>query len=176
MVRLGIIGAIFLLASASIAAAQTSAPEAPQILTDAFRCAEIQDDSQRLACYDSAVGRLRTAQTQGQIVAIDREQAESLDRESFGFTLPNLSRLLPRANGERGGIEEIQAQVVDVVGASRERRRFVLSNGQSWDQVEAQRAANVRVGDTVTIRNAALGTFMLSSSRGGAGHRVRRAN
>ncbi|WP_135212289.1 hypothetical protein [Vitreimonas flagellata] len=176
MTRLGIIAATFLLISAPMAVAQTSRPEAPEILTDAFRCAEIEDDTQRLACYDSAVGRLRTAQTQGQIVTIDREQAESLDRESFGFSLPNLSRLLPGSNGERGGIEEIQAQVVDVSGASRERRRFVLSNGQSWDQVEAERAANVRVGDTVTIRQAALGTFMLTSSRGGAGHRVRRAS
>ena len=176
MTRLGIIAAIFLLAGAPSAVAQTTQPEAPQILTDAFQCAEIQDDAQRLACYDSAVGRLRTAQTQGQIVTIDREQAETLDRESFGFTLPNLSRLLPSVNGDRGGVEEIQAQVVDVTGAARERRRFVLSNGQSWDQVEAQRAANVRVGDTVTIRNAAMGTFMLTSSRGGAGHRVRRAN
>ncbi|UPT62036.1 MAG: hypothetical protein M0D54_16880 [Hyphomonadaceae bacterium JAD_PAG50586_4] len=81
MTRLGIIAAIFLLAGAPSAVAQTTQPEAPQILTDAFQCAEIQDDAQRLACYDSAVGRLRTAQTQGQIVTIDREQAETLDRE-----------------------------------------------------------------------------------------------
>jgi hypothetical protein len=32
----------------------------------------------------------------------------------------------------------------------------------------------VHVGDIITIRRAALGSFMLISPRGGAGHRVRR--
>jgi hypothetical protein len=52
---------------------------------------------------------------------------------------------------------------------------FEMENGQVWTQVEPANARNVRAGDVVSIRRASLGSFRLISSRGGAGHRVRRA-
>lgn len=153
--------------------AQTSAPT-PQAITDVYACAQIQDDAQRLQCYDGAVGRLRQAESQGQVVAVDRSQAAEIERDSFGFHLPSLSRLLPNLEGGDREIDNVQMTVASVSANPLGYHTFVMQNGQVWVQVEPDSARNVRAGDTVTIQRAALGSFRLISSRGGAGHRVRR--
>jgi len=159
----------------AVALAQTPAPT-PQVLTDVYACAQIQDDAQRLACYDGAVGRLRQAETQGQVVAVDREQAREIERDSFGFHLPSLSRLLPNLEGSDREIDDVQMTVASVRVSPTGYHTFEMDNGQIWTQVEPQGARNVRAGDVVTIQRAALGSFRLISSRGGAGHRVRRTS
>ena len=171
---------IFFLTSAALAAlvvassAQTPAAPTPQALTDVYSCAQIQDDAQRLQCYDGAVGRLRTAETQGQVVAVDRQQAAEIERDSFGFHLPSLSRLLPSLGTGSQEMDSVQMTVASVRDNGQGYHTFVMENGQIWVQVEPERARNVRAGDTVTIERASLGSFRLISSRGGSGHRVRR--
>jgi hypothetical protein len=163
--------------AAGAARAQTvdeAAAPTPAPLAAIYACASETDDAARLNCYDAAVGRMRDAQSSGDVVAIDRQQATTLERQSFGFPLASLSALLPRRNGERDGIQSIEAQVERVVALADGRHTFILSNGQHWTQIEPRDTRNVRAGDTIEIRRAALGSFMLSPGRGAA-HRVRRA-
>jgi hypothetical protein len=150
-------------------------PSTAPALNDLYACAGIADDAARLACYDAATGRLRQAESQGQVAVVDRERARQLERESFGFQLPSLSRLLGGGGGERA-IENIQANVSRVRELANGYHSFVLDNGQVWTQIEPQGVRNVRAGDSVRIERAAMGSFRLISSRGGAGHRVRREN
>jgi len=166
---------LFVLVGVQSAWAQPSAQPTPAALANAYRCAELQDNMERLACYDEAVGRLRQAETQGQIVAIDREGVETLRQESFGFTLPNFARLIPGAGGSDGDLARIETQIDRIISRPSGRHSFVMSNGQVWEQVEPQRVSNIHAGDTVTIRQALMGSFMLSPERGAA-HRVRRQN
>lgn len=167
---------VFLALGVEVASAQPAAPPTPEALAAAYRCAEVQEDGARLACYDAAVGRLRQAEAQGEIVAVDHAQAASIERDAFGFNLPSLARLIPRfgGDGERPEIATVQMQVERIVERANGRRIFIMSNGQAWAQIELESARNVRVGDTIWVRRAALGSFMLVGSRGGAGHRVRR--
>lgn len=62
-------------------------------------------------------------------------------------------------------ISSLQASITAV-----ERRRglFVvtLSNGQAWAQTELDSRAEVRIGDTVTVRRAALGSYLLDTQAG----------
>lgn len=146
----------------------------PQALTDVYACAATSDDTARLTCYDAAVGRLRAADQAGRVVAVDREQVATLERESFGFSLPALSSLLPRRSpDERVEIESLEMMVTRVVRRADGKHHFLMDNGQVWTQVEAQPAFNVDPGDRISIRRAALGAFMLSPEDGLA-HRVRR--
>lgn len=167
--------AVIIAALAPVAAFAQTAPQAtPQALTDVYTCAQIQDDAQRLQCYDGAVGRLRQAETTGQVVAVDRAQAAEIERDSFGFHLPSLSRLLPNLEGGQAEIEDVQMTVASVRSNPLGYHTFEMDNGQVWRQIEPSSARNVRVGDVITIERAALGSFRLTSPRGGAGHRVRR--
>jgi hypothetical protein len=171
--RTFLITAVAVAALAPTALAQTPAAT-PQALTDVYACAQVQDDAQRLQCYDGAVGRLRQAETQGQVVAVDRAQAQELERDSFGFHLPSLSRLVPNLEGGDREIDDVQMTVTRIRVSPHGYHTWEMENGQIWEQIEPEAARNVRVGDTVTIERAALGSFRLISSRGGAGHRVRR--
>ncbi len=163
---------------ATAAGAQTSLsqPLTPEALANVYRCAEEQADAARLACYDAAVGRLQQAQNEGQLVAVDRQQVANIERESFGFRLPSFASMIPRIGDDDGdpGLDEIQLTVERVSARAHGRYAFVMTDGQVWTQVQAQRPYNVRAGDTVTIRRAALGSYMLAPSRSGAAHRVRR--
>ena len=173
--RTAFVAAACLFVAAAPAAAQTQAPT-PEPLSNVYACADVQPDAERLRCYDQAVGLLRQAQTQGQVVAVDTEQARAVEREAFGFNLPPLSRLLPGLQDGGDRVENVQATVVRIRGAREGLAIFEMENGQIWAQVEPQPSRNVRVGDVVTIERGALGSFRLISPRGGMAHRVRRQN
>lgn len=173
--RIAAVALMVSLASVALASAQTPA-QIPQALSDLHACAEIADEAQRLQCYDAAESRLRQAEIAGQVVAVDREQARELERDSFGFHLPSLSRLLPNLDGGDREIDNVEMTVASVRADPHGYYSFTMENGQVWVQVEPRNARNVRAGDTVTIQLAAVGSFRLISERGGAGHRVRRQN
>lgn len=166
---------LFLFAALFAGPAFAQAPATPAQLRDVYACRDIADPAQRLACFDAAVGRLAQAQQSGEFAAIDREGQAEVERDAFGFRLPSLSRLLPFA-GDREAAPAPQSQqfeIARIVPLANGYHAFVMSNGQRWRQLEAQSARNVRAGQTVTIRRAALGSFLLIPDSGAA-HRVRR--
>ncbi len=150
--------------------------EGPDILNGVYACRDIAEDAARLACFDGAVGRLREAQTQGNFAAVDRGQVQEVQREGFGFNIGGLTRLLPRLGGgdaQSDDLESVEVVVERVVERANGYHAFVMTNGAVWVQVVAERARNVRPGQTVRIRRAAVGSYMLSPGAGSA-HRVRR--
>lgn len=173
--RYALTALLILFASPAAAQSDSAQPPRPEALAGVYACAEIQDDAQRLACYDASVGRMRQAETEGQFVAVDRQQAESMRRESFGFSLPSITNVF-RGGGDGEELDRVELQVDRILTRADGRRIFVMADGQRWVQVLAERASNVRAGDRVTVRRAALGSFMLVSERGGSAHRVRREN
>ncbi len=168
---------LFLAFAAPPAYAQDAAPTTSEsVLSELYGCLDVADDAQRLACSDGAIARLRRAENEGHIVAFNRQQVTTIERESFGFTLPNLGAMIwGRGEGGREQVEDIELEVARVEERTG-RLSYVMSNGQTWVQVEALQTRNVRAGDTVTVRRGALGTFLLISERGGQAQRVRRQN
>ena len=164
------------LALATSAHAQTAPSEAPDTLQAVYACAGETEDARRLACYDQAVGRLRVAQEQGQFAAISTEQVRTLERESFGFSLPSLPRLVfPRIGG--GEAHEAVAEVSVEIARVEERGRrfaFVTTDGQVWVQLEDASVRRVRPGVHATIRRASLGSYLLVVDGINVSHRVRR--
>lgn len=88
-------GAAITAMTASILAFCLAAPAAAQNgpLGPVLECANIQDNAERLACYDERVGALRTGVQTGEIVAVDRPAVEAIERDGFGLSLPSLPRL-----------------------------------------------------------------------------------
>ncbi|MGE0828524.1 MAG: hypothetical protein AB7O04_04135 [Hyphomonadaceae bacterium] len=172
------------LGASGSASAQQDAPERapPEVLSGVYACAQIESDAERLACFDAAVGRMQQAQQAGDFAAVDRAQVREVERESFGFSLPSISRLMPRFGGGDDNEDEHEDGVSDnvemVIQSVRERTMgvyvFTMTNGQVWSQVQGESVRNVPPGTTVTIRRAAAGSFMMASARGGSAHRVRR--
>lgn len=165
---------LFLLVLATPAVAQ-EAVQRPAVLDQVYACASVAAEAERLACYDAAVGRLREAQTSGSLVAVDRAQAEEIERDAFGFSLPSLPRLFGNRDAVAAApVNENRLEIARVVRRQNLPATFTMTNGQVWTQIGTESTRNVREGGAVTIRRAALGSFMMSVEAGGHAVRVRR--
>lgn len=124
---------------------------------DSHRCASITPDAERLACYDKAFGSPSTP-SNGAATPHD-----------FG---------LPASKPDREASAAKKEETITAVITSVDRRRdgklvVTLDNAQTWAQSENNSQVDLRVGDTITVRRGALGSYLLIS-RAGVGTRVKR--
>lgn len=131
----------------------------PILATDLSACLPLADDQQRLACYD------RLAERQAPTVTTP----EAL----FGLEPAAKTELLQRQHG--GEPAEAIEQTVSTVSNWNGKLRLGLANGQEWAQTDST-PLQLKPGDVVRIRRAALGSYLLSRKSGGRGIRVRRVD
>ena len=167
-----LMGALFL-ATGAQAADKADAKTRAAVLQQVIDCRTIADPSQRLACYDGAVGKMDQAEKSGDIVVVDRDQVREARKEAFGFEMPHFNFF------ERGEKPEQVDKVSGVVAeahVTRDGKWFVtLEDGANWVQVDSEAVYNApRKGTKVEIRKAAMGSFFmnLDGQRAIRAHRV----
>ena len=140
-----------------------------QTLSD---CRKLTEDTARLACYDQATAALEQAEAKGDIVVVDREQARTVRRQAFGFSLPSLS-VFERGE-ERDTVDNVEAKIASARQDGSGKWVLRLEDGAVWQQVDVQELSLYpKPGQNVTIRKATLGSF-LASVEGRRAFRVRR--
>ncbi len=187
IVFVGLCLAAAALGSASAQDPPASQPATPGVLDQVYACAGVAEENQRLSCYDGAVDRLREAQNTGNIVAVDRAQAEEVDRDAFGFSLPSLARLFGGGSENASAsstsaarppaferVDEMQLEIARVAMRRDGTAAFTMTNGQVWSQIDNESPRNVRTGGQVTVRRASMGSYLMSVEAGGPALRVRR--
>jgi hypothetical protein len=140
-------GRLGLLLAAVLLAPQAVRADEPR------RCAALDDDRARLACYDSIFGRPAVAAAPAAATATDPEA-------DFGLTEAAKRAREPEESRERFP-ESISGTVAKVARQPAGELVLTLENGQVWTQVQVDARARVAVGDTVTIKKAALGSHLL---------------
>ncbi|WIY70576.1 cell division protein FtsQ/DivIB [Aquidulcibacter paucihalophilus] len=159
---MSLISGLAALAAASTLSTQAVPPQdRPETLERLMACRGIADNTARLACFDTAAGALDTAQRQGDLVVIDRAGVAETRRQLFGFEMPSLPRLF----GPEGAVEiesiESTLQSASLVGEGR--WVFRLADGSVWRQIDSERVRfQNRPGQTVRVRKASLGSFLLT--------------
>ncbi len=143
-------------------------------------CAAIDDPAARLACFDAAFPRaLRTsppipavapAAPVAPAVAVAADEPTSEARK-FGLSVRQRKAIEPKP---------AQAELTTTTAAVKTVRRLPpgyllidLDNDQAWQQTEIDSRIWLKVGDQVTIRHAALGSYLLDTP-GHYSTRVRR--
>jgi hypothetical protein len=139
-------------------AAQAQQPSALRALAD---CRKIAEDAARLACFDTAAAALDQAETKGDIVVVDREQAGKMRRQAFGFALPSLNFF------DRGDKPAALDRVTGVAArAYRQGSRWVIEledGGGTWLQTDDEpQPRGARKGSRIEIRKAAMGSFFIN--------------
>jgi len=173
-VRPTLVGALIL--AAGLTAADSFAQTKPegraalvQKLTD---CRKLAEDPARLACYDAAAADLEQAEAKGDIVVVDREQARTVRRQAFGFSLPSLS-VFDRGDKPED-IDRIEGVIARAHVDGAGKWVLQLEDGGAWAQIDVQELSlNPKAGQKVVIRKATLGSF-LASVEGRRAFRVRR--
>lgn len=160
------------LMSAATAIAQPKPESRAATVQKLMDCRKVTDDAGRLACFDQATAALDQAEAKGDVVIVDREQARQVRRQAFGFALPSISMF------EKGETKEELENVTGVVDSARQNGagKWVvkLQDGAVWTQVDANELHRTpKAGMSVKVRQAAMGSFLMSIDGGGA-FRVRR--
>jgi hypothetical protein len=144
----------------------------PAVLQDVLNCRAQTDPGQRLACFDAAAAKMADAESSGQVVVVDREQAREVRRQAFGFNLPSMNLFKGSKEPE---MDRVTVKIKSAQQGPRGRWRFVLEDGAIWDQVDdAALNRDPKPGSTAVIRKGALGAFMINVD-GQLSLRVRRA-
>lgn len=143
---------------------------------DVYACKEIASDTERLACYDAAVGRLKAAEESGEVKTFTRKEVEEVKRDSFGFSIPSLPKLAFGGKDEDGKAksEDLKNVTFPVksVGGTRGALRITLENGQVWVQID-DKTVSPRHQKEAYIYQASLGSYKMKLD-GGLAFRVRR--
>jgi hypothetical protein len=137
---------------------------------DVYACTSVADDANRLACYDSAVGRLQAAEAAGDVTTVTRKEVEQVRQDSFGFSIPSLPSLT-LGKSDDAGLKEVRLPVKAVRGA-RGNLVVTLENGQIWRQIDSKPLRNNDQTEA-QIYEAALGSFKMKLD-GGVAFRVER--
>ncbi|MDP1615839.1 hypothetical protein [Phenylobacterium sp.] len=160
--RLGLtLSAACALAPTAILAQTPAAPPGrAAVLQSLLDCRSLAEDSARLACYDQAAGVMDQAEAKGDIVVVDREQAQSVRRQAFGFSLPSLAVF------ERGQAPE---EIDNVTGIAKRAYQaggkwvIELEDGAVWQQTDTENVVRQpRPGTKVEIRRASMGSFFMN--------------
>lgn len=141
--------------------ALVSMPAAAQADDPTHPCASVVEPVERLVCYDKAFPP--AAGVQAGNVDLEARRQEAL--EEFGL---NKQQLFDRQPEE---LREIQPDRIEgVVKGVAERadggRVVTLENDQVWLLTEGRSRGRLETGDKVTIREAALSSYMLFTPAG----------
>ena len=150
---------------------------------DVYACKEIASDTERLACYDAAVGRLKAAEDAGEVKTFTRKEVEEVKRDSFGFSIPSLPKLAFGGKDDQGkdksdelkevtfAIKSVKAEK-DLVHRDKDRLRITLENGQVWVQTD-DKSVRARSQKEARIYQASFGSYKMKLD-GGLAFRVER--
>lgn len=150
-----------------VMAAQEDQPISTQAI---YACAEIADDTDRLACYDETVGRFEAAEAAGEVTTISKSEVEEIKKDSFGFALPSIPRIvMPKFGGDdKDDLDSVTIAVTEVERLRYDNLRVTLENGQIWEQTDGKRVQfSKRVGvESAKITRAAFGSFKMKLDNG----------
>jgi hypothetical protein len=141
----------------------------PKLFEEVVNCRAIQDDAQRLACYDRNVSALDTAQKSNELYVADKAAMKEARRGLFGFSLPKLKIF---GDEDLGDLDELETTIAAVSSGQRG-YIFTLPDGARWAQTDKRYMDKPKIGSKIKIEKAALGSYMASINKK-AGVRVER--
>jgi hypothetical protein len=139
-------------------------PLAARAAEPSHRCAEQVSDAQRLACYDLAFGK--PARASAAPAAAAASAAKPPPVETPAAQVEKKAQAQIPASAPTARSTEITASIAALRQKLDGRYEATLQNGEVWSQLEPDRWVELAVGDTVTIRPAALGSHMLVTKAG----------
>jgi hypothetical protein len=123
-------------------------------------CAAEKDDGRRLACFDAAVSQAK-AQPAPSTEAAAAAAAPALTKEEKFGLRGDLKEEKAKKAPELIELESVTGKVTKLAAKPHGELIVTLDNGQVWYEIQANTALRVKVGDQVTIKAGALGSYSL---------------
>lgn len=136
----------------------------PKVFQQVIECSLITDSASRLICFDGAVAALSEAQRTKAVLVVSGEEIRRERRRLFGLALPRIRLFGAGASDDETPDErDEKSELVSTIATVRDGKRGVvvtLPDGAVWEQTDNVYLGNVREGQTVVIRRAALDSYM----------------
>ena len=135
-----------------------------------LECRQMEDDEQRVACYDEYVDSRNAAPTAPPVT----QQAQTVpDAQSlFGETDAEAKRIVETTLAIEQ-IDRIEATVTETRKSASKKLTVALDNGQIWRQLDGK-PFRLKRGEAVVIRKASLGSYLMEKEAGSRPIRVKR--
>jgi sirohydrochlorin ferrochelatase len=134
-------------------------------------CRSIQDNAQRLACFDRETAAVDQAIARKDLVLIDKARATQAKRSLFGFSIPDFGGLF---GGSEDEVKEIASTVTAFTHNSYFGWTIRLADGSEWAQTDdAQLGLPPERGQKVVVHRGSFGAFFLRLN-GQPGFKVKR--
>ncbi|MEA3390654.1 hypothetical protein [Sphingobium sp. CCH11-B1] len=173
------------LGTAAMIGTSYAAPKAqqprPEIFTNLLQCRSIADGPSRLACFDRQVAEMDAAAQRDEVVVLDRGELKKTRKTLFGFSFPKLPFLGGDDEREDGtdrpddGVSHIEAKIAALRSAGYGKWQIGLEDGAQWMTTEPITGRSPKVGQTIEIHRAAMGSFM-GKIDGGRAVRMKRVS
>lgn len=144
----------------------------PAVFAKVLECRKLVDPDARLACFDTSVAALETANQQKSLVVISEETVKETRRGLFGLALPRIG--IFRDTDDDEALKELSTAIKSVRGVDGA-WVFTLEDGAVWQQTDGAYLRQPKVGQSITIRRAAMGSY-IAKVEGGLGFRIKRVN
>ncbi len=172
--RLAILVAMLTASGTSLPAAAANA--LPPAISRLIDCRALTDKEARLACYDTQIAALAEATAKTDIVILDRETTQKTRRSLFGLNIGALPIFGGGSKDEQANeLTDIEAALTSARELDQGKWAFVLEDGARWVSTEPVIGRDPKAGQTITIRRAAMGSF-IGKIESGRAFRVRRVN
>ena len=163
-IGIGLTLALVAASPAPSAFAQSDEQTRPALVKRLSDCRRLEAAA-RLSCYDDAVDAFERAEAKGEIVVVDRERADKVRRQAFGFSLPSLS-ILERPARAAGETPERLDHLTATLASARQRGdgKWVLEleDGAVWVQSDTlPLRKGAQKGMQVEIRGASMGGYFV---------------
>lgn len=120
-------------------------------------CAQIANNSERLACFDREAAAVLGALEAGDFQVLERREIERTRRSLFGFTLPKLDIF-----GSDEAPDTLETTITGVRALGPDAWAIQVAEGSVWQITNApSRLRAPKAGDIVVIKKAALGSFFI---------------
>lgn len=136
------------------------------------KCRQIQEVAARAACYDRFVD---AHYPMGSGDSVETSVPAVPDAQSLFGTNDAEAKRIVETSLAIEQIDRIEAVVTEVRKSANEKLTVTLDNGQVWRQLDSK-PMRLKSGETVIVRKASLGSFLLEKSSGSRSIRVKRAD
>lgn len=148
------------------------------------KCRQIEEIAERVVCYDKIVDSHFPTDS-SDTDSSDRVEITTPPEITKSNAVPDAQSLFGTNDAEAKRlvetslaieqIDKIVAIVTDVRKSATKKLTVTLDNGQIWRQLDSQRL-RLKRGETVIVRKASLGSYLLEKHSGSRSIRVKRAN
>lgn len=142
-------------------------------------CRQIKEIAQRVVCYDNIVDSNFPMDSSDRVETTPPPEITQSDavpdaQSLFGTNDAEAKRIVETSLAIEQ-ISQIEAKITDVRKSATRRLTVTLDNGQTWRQLDHQRLL-LKSGETVIVRKAGLGSFLMEKQSGSRSIRVKRVN